>query len=74
MKNNIFEVMYKIYIFFLDNKKWNLYINKEGARPSTRRAKELPNNYKRIVSIKSSQVPNKPKDLLHWLKIIVLIK
>jgi len=29
-----------------------LNINKEGAHPSTSSAKELPNNYKRIVLIK----------------------
>jgi len=39
-------------IFFLDNQKWNLYVNKEGAHPSRSSAKELPNNYKRIVLIK----------------------
>jgi len=41
-----------IVIVFFNKQKWNLYINKEGGHPSTRSAKELPNNYKRIISIK----------------------
>ena len=39
-------------VIFFNNQKWNLYINKEGAHPSTNSAKELPNNYKRIVLTK----------------------